>query len=58
MFIWGNQDLAIGRAGVEKSHTYMKGDYQFCELDAGHWLTEFNESEVSKLIITEIIGHR
>lgn len=54
LFIWGNQDLAIGRAGVEKSHAFMKGDYQFRELDAGHWLTEFNEPEVSQLIIEHI----
>lgn len=53
-FIWGNEDLAIGRAGVEKSHTYMKGDYDFHELNAGHWLMEFNEAEVSEIIINHI----
>lgn len=57
MFIWGNQDLAIGRAGVEKSHEYMKGEYQFKELNAGHWLTEFNEPEISDLIINHINNH-
>lgn len=54
MFIWGDQDLAIGRAGVDKSHTFMKGKYHFHELDAGHWLMEFNETEVSDLIIKQI----
>ena len=54
MFIWGNQDLAIGRAGVEKNHEYMKGEYQFKELNAGHWLTEFNEPEISSLIVKHI----
>ena len=53
-FIWGNEDLAIGRAGVERSHSYMKGYYDFHELDAGHWLTEFNEPEISKIIINHI----
>lgn len=53
-FIWGNEDLAIGRAGVEKSHTYMKGYYDFYELKAGHWLTEFNEATVSEIIIDHI----
>lgn len=53
-FIWGNEDLAIGRTGVEKSHTYMKGYYDFHELNAGHWLTEFNEPEVSEIIIKHI----
>lgn len=54
MFIWGNQDLAIARAGVERNHAYMKGEYQFNELNAGHWLTEFNEKEVSELLINHI----
>lgn len=53
-FIWGNQDLAIGRTAVEKGHEYMKGYYDFYELNAGHWLTEFNEPEVSEIIIKHI----
>ena len=53
-FIWGNEDLALARAGVEKSHTYMKGYYDFHELNAGHWLTQFNEPEVSEIIINHI----
>ena len=32
----------------------MKGYYDFHELDAGHWLTEFNEVEVSDIIINHI----
>ena len=53
-FIWGNEDLALARAGVEKSHTYMKGYYDFHELNAGHWLTQFNEPEVSEIILNHI----
>lgn len=54
-FIWGNEDLAIGRSGVEKSHSYMKGYYNFHQLNAGHWLTEFNEPEVSEIIAQHIL---
>lgn len=32
--IWGNQDIAIGRAGVEMTKQYMKGEYSLIELDA------------------------
>ncbi|WP_454191259.1 alpha/beta fold hydrolase [Paenibacillus sp. Marseille-Q7038] len=53
-FIWGNEDLALARAGIEKSHTYMKGYYDFHELNAGHWLTQFNEPEVTEIIISHI----
>lgn len=53
-FIWGNNDLALGRAGVEKSHTFMKGYYDFHEIDAGHWLMQFNEPECTEIIINHI----
>ncbi len=53
-FIWGNNDIAIGRAGVEKNHEYMKGYYSFHELDAGHWLMQFNEDECTRIIIDHI----
>ena len=53
-FIWGNEDLAIGRAGVEKTKEYMKGYYDFRELNAGHWLTEFNQPEVVEIILNII----
>jgi len=53
-FIWGNDDLALGRAGVEKSHEYMKGYYDFHELNAGHWLMQFNEAECTEIIINHI----
>jgi Predicted hydrolases or acyltransferases (alpha/beta hydrolase superfamily) len=55
-FIWGNKDLAIGKAGIEQSHKYMDGYYNFYELDAGHWLTEFNEPEVSEIIMNHIVN--
>ena len=32
----------------------MKGYYDFHELDVGNWLTEFNEVEVSDIIINYI----
>lgn len=52
--IWGNEDIAIRRAGIEKNKEYMKGYYDFHELNAGHWLTEFNEVEVLDIIINHI----
>ena len=38
LFMWGNKDEVIGRAGVEGTGRFMKGEYTFVELDAGHWL--------------------
>jgi hypothetical protein len=38
LLIWGNQDIAIGRAGVETTKQFMQGEYSLIELDAGHTL--------------------
>lgn len=40
LFIWGNGDQAIGRRSTELAADFMKGDYKFIELDAGHWLIQ------------------
>lgn len=53
-FIWGMDDLAIAPGGVQKSHEYMGGYYSFHQLKQGHWLTEFDEPEVSAIIKTHI----
>ncbi len=53
LFIWGNQDNAIGRPGVEAGHKLMTGDYEFIELDAGHWLIQEQEEKV----VTAVANH-
>jgi pimeloyl-ACP methyl ester carboxylesterase len=52
LLIWGNRDMAIGRAGVEAGHALMTGPYRFVELDAGHWLMQ----EATERVIGEILG--
>ncbi|MEP6871534.1 MAG: alpha/beta fold hydrolase [Anaerolineaceae bacterium] len=53
LLIWGNQDQAIGRRGVEDAAAFMKGPYKFVELDAGHWLIQEKTAE----IIAEVTAH-
>ena len=38
LFIWGNQDQAVGRVATESMTQFMKGPYTNIELEAGHWL--------------------
>ncbi len=38
VFVWGNQDLAVARYGVDAQAKFMKGPYDIVELEAGHWL--------------------
>jgi pimeloyl-ACP methyl ester carboxylesterase len=40
LMIWGKNDIAIGPVGVEGTAQYMKGPYEYIELDAGHWLMQ------------------
>ncbi|WP_108808188.1 alpha/beta hydrolase [Aquimarina spinulae] len=54
LFIWGNKDIAIGSYSVSESHQYMKNDYEFIELDSGHWLIQTDYQELEKVITKHI----
>ncbi|MGA8854381.1 MAG: alpha/beta hydrolase [Christiangramia sp.] len=58
LFIWGNRDMAIGLAAVKNSHQYMKNDYEFLELDAGHWLIQTNYTDLKNSIKKHIGKHK
>lgn len=53
LHIWGNEDIAFARSGIEATKNYMKGDYELLELKAGHTLIQEKFQEVS----TAILGH-
>jgi len=57
LFIWGNQDFAIRRAGVDGTPAYMKGEYKYVELPAGHWLMQEQYENVTKEILDHIKSH-
>lgn len=58
LFIWGKNDPAIGSYSVETGHQYMKGEYEFIPLDAGHWLIQTHYSEVQAAITQHIIKNK
>ncbi len=53
LFIWGNQDMAIGRVAAEGTEQYMTGPYEFIDLDAGHWIIQ----EAFDKVIGPITAH-
>lgn len=57
LFIWGNRDFAIGRAGVEDTARYMKGDYTFLEVEAGHWLPREAFGQVMEALLAHLERH-
>jgi pimeloyl-ACP methyl ester carboxylesterase len=54
LFIWGKKDVAIGAYSVSESHQYMKNDYEYVELDSGHWLIQTKYQELEKAITKHI----
>lgn len=58
LFIWGKKDIAIGSYAVNESHQYMKSDYEFIELDSGHWLIQTNYTELENAITKHILKYR
>jgi len=54
LFIWGNQDPAVGRAAVEGQAAYIDGPLQEIELDTGHWLMATAAADVVPAVMTHI----
>ncbi|MGB8701106.1 MAG: alpha/beta fold hydrolase [Thermosynechococcaceae cyanobacterium] len=57
VLLWGNQDIAIGRAGIEMTQDYMKGEYTLIELDAGHALVQEKFAQVNEAILNHLQRH-
>jgi pimeloyl-ACP methyl ester carboxylesterase len=53
LFLWGNQDGAVGRVAIDAMAEFMKGPYTNIELEAGHWLFV----DKPERIISEILIH-
>jgi len=57
LFLWGNKDEAIGRAGAEDTRRFMRGDYTFVELHAGHWLPREDFEGVMGPLLEHLHAH-
>ncbi|WP_235298184.1 alpha/beta fold hydrolase [Portibacter marinus] len=54
LFIWGKNDKALSRSGVEWTEDYVTDYYKFVELDAGHWLLQEAYDEVKAEILLHL----
>ena len=54
LFVWGNNDSALQRSGIEWTQDYVKGYYRFVELDASHWLIQESYDTVQKEIVSHL----
>jgi pimeloyl-ACP methyl ester carboxylesterase len=55
LMIWGNQDQAIGRPGVDATPPLMDGRYRLVELDIGHWLIQEGEADVLRETLAHLV---
>ncbi|MGD3106932.1 alpha/beta fold hydrolase [Streptomyces sp. YGL11-2] len=54
LFLWGSEDIALGRTAAEATGEWVDGPYRFEVLDgASHWLPE----EVPDLVTPRILDH-
>lgn len=58
LFIWGNKDMAIGSVAVEKGHKFMKNDYVFIDLDAGHWLIQIKYADIKSALCEHLLKYK
>ena len=54
LFIWGEDDRAVGPTGVENGHAYMKGPYKFLPLKTGHWIIQTKYLQVYSAILAHL----
>ena len=54
LMIWGNQDQAIGRPGIDATPPLVTGYYKLVELDAGHWLIQEAEDKVIAAVMCHL----
>jgi len=53
VFLWGDQDPALGRRAAEETGRHVVGDYRLQVLEgAGHWLQFERPGEVSLALTT------
>jgi pimeloyl-ACP methyl ester carboxylesterase len=54
LFIWGNQDPAVGRTAVEGQGRYIDGPLEEIEVDTGHWLMATAPADVVPAVLAHV----
>ncbi len=58
LFLWGSEDVALGRVAAESTGEWVDGPYRFEALDgASHWLPEEVPAEVTPKILDHLGRH-
>lgn len=55
-YIWGRNDFALGEAAARRTAHYVRAEYRFLDIDAGHWLPETHPDFVAEQIVRHVRG--
>ncbi|MEK2478836.1 alpha/beta hydrolase [Streptomyces noursei] len=59
LFLWGSEDIALGRGAAESTGEWVDGPYRFEALEgASHWLPEEVPALVTPKILDHLAAHR
>jgi pimeloyl-ACP methyl ester carboxylesterase len=54
LYVWGRHDPALGSVAAKSTRSWVRADYKFVPLDAGHWLPEKHADQIAQLLLTHI----
>jgi pimeloyl-ACP methyl ester carboxylesterase len=58
LFLWGDQDLALGRLAATETARYVNSPYQFEILDGySHWLLEEAPDKIGALVLGHLTAN-
>ena len=55
LYVWGTDDLALGRTAAEATGDFVDAPYEFVAVEGGsHWLPETEPAEMADLILAQL----
>lgn len=58
LYIWGDEDSALGRAAAESTAAHVRGGYEFEVLSGcSHWLQDEAHAKISTKILKHLVTH-
>lgn len=56
-YVWGTEDVGVGRAAAERCIEHVTGEFEFVELPgAGHWVPEQEPGVIARAALARIAG--
>jgi pimeloyl-ACP methyl ester carboxylesterase len=54
-YVWGDQDVAVGRVAAEGAAAFVNGDYRFVDLpQTSHWVPEQAPDLLATLVLERV----